>query len=264
MFDISIPFLPKHRKAWLVGGAVRDLLLGVQPADLDIISSENAAEYAQELAKNVNSKAIELGKPPLNIHRVTAKGRIFDITELNGSSIKQDLIKRDFTINALAWELPTGKLIDFSDGQSDLAQKSIRMVSKTIFQQDPIRLLRAFRLAGMLSFQIEKETAILIKKEAHLLKRVATERIQSELFKILKFPNSTPTINAMDASDLLQSIVPEVTELKKCRQNQFHEFNAFTHTMMALFALENILTRFDYILQLEENTNPNKNLIKQP
>lgn len=264
VLDLNIPFLPQHRKAWLVGGAIRDLLLGKQPSDIDIISADNAAEYARELAQNIGRRVVELGTSPCNIFRVVGKRSIYDICELNGPSIEHDLIRRDFTINALAWEIPKRVLIDLSKGRKDLAQKQIRMVSDTVFQKDPIRLIRAFRLAGTLKFQIESNTSITIKKEAHRLKTSAAERIQTELYKILKLPDSAATIKAMDVSGLLQQILPEVTDLKNCGQTQFHNTDAFTHTMVAFSALERILTQFDHLFQIGKGGALNASLIDHP
>lgn len=251
MFDYNMPFLPKDRKAWLVGGAVRDILLGETPTDLDIITADDAFEYAQRLAKKMGARPIRLGKAPFTIHRISNSGYVYDIAGLNGSSIEQDLLKRDFSINAIAWELPSGGMIDCTNGYKDIKQKLIRMVGDTVFKNDPIRLLRAFRLASTLKFQIEKKTFLTIKNNAHLVKTAAAERIQVELLKILGTPNCTETIIAMNGTGVLRHILPEVTKLEKCRQNQYHDFNVYHHTIAALSALEKILAAPEIVFKPE-------------
>lgn len=254
MFDFTIPFLPTHRKAWLVGGAIRDMLLGNAPTDIDIIVDGNAAEYARQLAQNIGSRAIELGKAPFFIYRVRGRGLLFDVAGLNGPSIKADLLQRDFSINALAWQLPDNMLIDEVGGCRDLAQKSIRMVSDTVFRADPIRLLRAFRLTAVLRFKIEAHTLTVMEKEAHLIKVTAAERVQSELLKILAEPDAAETVKALHAANLLQHILPEVAALAQCRQNRYHDFDVFDHTLAALAALDRLLASPDVILP--QSTHP--------
>ena len=239
VFNIS--FLPLNRKAWIVGGAIRDILLGETPLDLDIVAADNAFQYARELALKLGTRPIKLGKDPLTVYRIVSSKYVFDVADLNGSSIKQDLYQRDFCINAIAWELPKGKMIDCANGLRDIEKKMIRMVADTTFRNDPIRLLRAFRLACTLNFQIEKNTLAVIKKQAHLIKTAAAERIQTELLKILNTPNCTATIHAMKNTGVLENILPEVTELERCHQNHRHDFDAYHHTIFALSALEKIL-----------------------
>jgi poly(A) polymerase len=241
MIAFNIPFLPPNRKAWIVGGAVRDILLGETPLDLDIIAADNALQYARELAIRLGTRPIKLGKDPLSIYRIVSPEYVFDVADLNGSSIKQDLYQRDFCINAIAWELPEGHMIDCTNGLRDIEKRTIRMVADTTFKNDPIRLLRAFRFACTLNFQIEKNTLAAIKKEAHLIKTTAAERIQTELLKILNTPICTETIGAMKKTGVLENILPEVTELERCHQNHHHDFDAYHHTIFALSALEKFL-----------------------
>ena len=264
IFDYHMPYLPKDRKAWLVGGAVRDILLGKTPTDLDIITADNAFEYAQRLAQKLGARPIKLGKAPFTIHRISNSGYVYDIANLNGLSIEQDLLKRDFSINAIAWELPCGGMIDCTNGYKDIKQKIIRIVSDIVFKNDPIRLLRAFRLACTLKFQIEKKTFLAIKNHAHLVKTAAAERIQIELLKILGTPNCTETIVAMKGTGVLQCILPEVTKLEKCHQNQYHDFDAYHHTITALSALEEILTAPEIIFKPEYIFFKTANFIQNP
>ncbi len=241
MLNINIPFLPAHRKAWLVGGAVRDILRGKKPLDLDIIVAENAYEYAWELARRLGSRAVELGRPPYCIYRVTKKKRVFDIADLKGESIREDLLKRDFSINAMAYELSSGQIIDIVSGRQDLLQKKIRMVSDTVFMEDPLRLLRALRLSAMIDFKIEVHTQAKMSEQAGLIKKSASERIQAELSKIFNATNSAPTVKAMDQIGLLEQILPEVTHLKNFHGTNTETPNLYIDTMRVLTYLEDLL-----------------------
>lgn len=241
MLNINIPFLPPHRKAWLVGGAVRDFLRGETPFDLDIIVAENTHEYARELAFQLGTRAVELGKPPHCIYRITKEKRVFDIVNLNGKSIEEDLLKRDFSINAMAYDLSQCKLIDITNGRRDLLQKKIRMVSSTVFIEDPLRLLRAFRLAATFNFDIDRQAQTTITQQVNLINKSAAERIQAELCKIFDSTNTAMTIKAMDRTGLLEQIFPEVTHLKNVHGANSDAPNPYAHTVSALTCLEELL-----------------------
>jgi tRNA nucleotidyltransferase/poly(A) polymerase len=155
-FDISM--LPDTPKAFLVGGSVRDLLLGLSSSDYDIAVSENPEKYAKQTARNLSGRLVLMGKPGQEIYRVVTQAFTIDISPVKGSSIQTDLMQRDFTVNAIACNLASGKQIDPLGAKSDLDEKKIRMVSEKAFEKDPIRLLRAFRLSASLNFTIEPKT----------------------------------------------------------------------------------------------------------
>lgn len=233
--------MPKTKGAYIVGGSVRDLLLGKLPADYDIAVIENPKPFAEKIAKKTSGRLVELGKPGQMLFRVVSKNYVYDISPIAGASIEDDLLKRDFTINALAWDLSSKRVIDCVDGQKDIADRKIRMVSKTVFQKDPIRLIRAYRISATLDFNIEQQTNAAIKDNAELLQTSAGERIRSELFKILTTSNSYYFLSQMGKTGVLQAIFPELTDLQTCFQNRYHLFDVFKHTMKAYSHLETIL-----------------------
>ena len=217
------------------------MLCGRSPLDYDVAVAADPAAYAHQVANNTNGRLVEIGKPGQKIIRVVTKETMIDISKVQGMSIGDDLRARDFSINAMAYDLFSHQLIDPLGGQSDLAHKTIRMVSKRIFKQDPVRLLRAFRMAAVLQFEIESQTQTAIKKHAGLIQQSAGERVREELFKMLQSAKSHPHLRQMADTGLLFAILPELAALKQCRQNRFHQFDVFEHTQRAYEHLERLL-----------------------
>jgi tRNA nucleotidyltransferase/poly(A) polymerase len=233
--------IPASKGAYIVGGSIRDLFLGRTPVDYDIAVDKNPKKYAEKIAQKTSGRLIELGKPEQMIFRVVSKNFVYDISPIAGATIEDDLLKRDFTINALAWDLSSKKVIDCVGGQKDIASENIQMVSKSIFKNDPIRLIRAYRIAAAFDFQIEPQTAAAIKDHAPLLQTSAGERVKAELFKILAASNSYYFLSQMAKTGVLQTIFPELTDLQTCFQNRYHHFDVFQHTMKAYSHLETLL-----------------------
>ena len=182
------------------------------------------------------------------IIRVVSKDNIFDITSLNGSFIEDDLKKRDFTINAMAYDLSSGEIIDCLGGLGDLADKKVRMVSSGVFKKDPIRLIRAYRIAACLNFEIEPQTASRISANAKLIHNSAGERIREEIFKLLGTSKSYHYLSQMADTGLLTAVFPDLDRLKACLQNSHHLYDVFEHTLKAYHHLETILNDPDKIL----------------
>jgi len=232
----------------MVGGSIRDLLLGKSPIDYDIAVMEDPKKYAQQVAANMSGHLVELGKPGQTLIRVVSESHHIDISRINGASIEEDLHNRDFTINAMAYELSSGKLIDCSGGQRDLANKIIRSVSHKAFENDPVRLLRAYRIGACLNFAIAPKTLSAIQRHADLIQNSAGERIREELFKMLGTRISHRFLSQMAESKLLFKIFPELLSLKKCRFYNCPKPNAFAHTLAAYGHLENMLTDLNQFL----------------
>jgi adenylate kinase len=246
--------LNEKMEAYIVGGSLRDILLNRSPCDVDIAVSENPYQFAQKLASRTGGRLVRMGKPGLTIYRVVSAAHIFDVSPVNGASIEEDLYNRDFTINAMAYSLHSKTIIDPAGGLRDLSGKQIRMVSDRAFLNDPVRLIRAYRIGASLAFEIEPATISAIRDNAHLLRSSAGERIRAELFKILRNAKSHHYILQMDDSGLLFSIFPELGGLKECFQSHHHLYDAFEHTMSAFKHLENILN--DYIGFMSEIYSP--------
>jgi tRNA nucleotidyltransferase/poly(A) polymerase len=179
-----------------------------------------------------------MGRAHDKIYRVILDRHIFDISSLSGSTLEDDLKQRDFTINAMAYDLSSAAVIDCVGGLKDLADGCVRMVSGTIFEKDPIRLLRAYRMSACFAFDIEKNTLAAIKREAPRISDVAGERIRTEFFKILDSAKSYEYLFQMADSGLLTAIFPDLLPLIGCIQNERHAYDVFAHTMAAYQHLE--------------------------
>lgn len=240
--EITAPtILPCEKNTYLVGGSVRDLLNGWQPADLDVAVQEDPETYCQRLEEKTGARLVRLGKPGKALHRMVGKDFIIDVTQIEGNDIYQDLGRRDFTINAMALDLESGNLLDPFHGRSDLTEKIIRKVSDGIFGADPLRLLRAFRLQAFLGFTIAPETLQLIRKEVMGITNVAGERIRDELKKMFASSTAASSLQDMSRAGLLTCLFPELSPLQECHQNAFHDFDVYDHTIEAFCRLERIL-----------------------
>ncbi len=248
MIHFNSNMFSQIKGAYIIGGSIRDLLLDRIPTDYDIAVTENPKKIAEKIAKNISGRLVEMGKPGQMIIRVVSNDNIIDITSLNGSFIEDDLKKRDFTINAMAYDLSSGEIIDCLGGLGDLADKKIRMVSEDVFKKDPIRLIRAYRIGACLNFQIESQTASAISAYAKLIENSAGERIRDEIFKLMGTSKSYDYLSQMNDAGLLSAIFPDLDRLKECRQNNHHVYDVFEHTLKAYQHLETILNDPDKAL----------------
>ncbi|MBW2366471.1 MAG: CCA tRNA nucleotidyltransferase [Deltaproteobacteria bacterium] len=242
MLPFNTKILPEKKGVYVVGGSTRDLLLGLKPIDYDLTVSHNPEQFAAKLARRSGGRLVRMGKPGKLVYRVVLEPVYFDITPINGPSIMDDLRSRDFTINAMAIDVSTGQLLDVTGGRKDLEAKRLRMVSGTAFRNDPIRLLRAYRLAASLGFAIEPGTVTEIHRQRGAIRTSAGERIRAELLKIFAAQTSAPLIRQMADTGLLFEIFNELRPLKACSQNQHHAYDVFQHTLIAYESLESILT----------------------
>ena len=170
-----------------VGGAVRDLFLDVVPLDVDVECDDPLA------CATALGKVITLGRGELTVYRVVVNGRVYDFSR------KTDLGRRDFTINAIAIDLTSGELRDPHKGQEDLRRRVVRMIAPQNFDDDPLRLLRAVRLAVRFDFTIDDVTVAEIRRRAGKITTVAVERVTYELHATLsanKFRKALELLNA--------------------------------------------------------------------
>lgn len=192
-------------KIYLVGGFVRDLILGVKNFDLDIVVEGNGIEFAQELAKKLNAKFVyhkrfgtaTVINKAFKIDIATARKEIYEypgsLPKVSFGSINDDLLRRDFTINSMAIEISEdnyGKLVDRFNGREDLKKKVIRVLHPLSFSDDPTRILRAIRFKERFKFKFERKTLKLMKEAVrkNLLEKVGPHRLRDELILILKEP----------------------------------------------------------------------------
>ena len=164
-------------QTYVVGGAIRDLLLGVDPQDVDI-----ACDDPQACARSISSRVIRLGTGEhLSAWRVVEGEHVYDFAETLDHDIDADLARRDFTVNAMAVPLRGGDLLDPHDGQGDLKRRIVRMISPSNFDDDPLRCLKAVRMAIKYRFEIDAATLAAIRPRASAIDRVAAERVTFEL-----------------------------------------------------------------------------------
>ncbi|MEM1427731.1 MAG: CCA tRNA nucleotidyltransferase, partial [Cyanobacteria bacterium P01_H01_bin.130] len=178
--------------SYLVGGAVRDALLGrrVQHLDLDFVLPGDAIATARAIAEDYGSGFVVLDAER-EIARVVFKGGTADFARQVGPTLETDLHRRDFTINAIAVQPHGGTAIDPFDGQQDLQKRTMRMISPENLQEDPLRLLRAYRQCAQLDLHLDDATQASLRSLASLLKTVAAERVMSELRGLLSAPGGT-------------------------------------------------------------------------
>jgi putative nucleotidyltransferase with HDIG domain len=233
---------------YLVGGTVRDLLLGDQPKDIDLVCRD-AKDFAYRLGKSKKAAVVPMEKKPAEpCYRVIDRehpDNFLDIAEMRGQTIYDDLGRRDFTINAIASEVredgTIGPLLDPFSGAKDLKLKTIKMTGYGSFVSDPLRILRAARFSATLRFTIEPQTIDEMRNSAALLQEVSGERIMAELLLILKTPHSASFIKDMDHLGILDILFPEIPPMKGCQQNGFHHKDVWEHSLLVAKNCEEVL-----------------------
>jgi poly(A) polymerase/tRNA nucleotidyltransferase (CCA-adding enzyme) len=149
------------------------------------------------------------------------------------NTIEEDLLCRDFTINAFAYDISNGKIIDLFDGKKDLKNKIIRAVENPTarIQEDPLRMLRACRFAAVLDFNIDEQTTQAIKENVKLIENVSAERIRDELCKLMKAVKPSCGLELMRTTGLMDIILPELMEGFGFEQNRFHKYDVYYHNI---------------------------------
>jgi putative nucleotidyltransferase with HDIG domain len=165
-----------------------------------------------------------------------------DFATYRGANLEEDLRARDFTINAIAYNLHDGTIFDPLEGGNDLHAKLIRASSSSSLIDDPVRILRAIRLAAAFGFRIEKNTRELLKQAAGQLDRISVERIRDEIFKILKGPKPDAAIRALEMLGVLPHLMPELIAMKGVEQSEPHMYEVWTHTLAVLDYLDQIIS----------------------
>jgi putative nucleotidyltransferase with HDIG domain len=226
----------RETDGWLVGGAVRDRMLGRPVKDLDlVVASADVRGLARQLAVEAGGPAFELSDA-FGAWRVIGPGRAWqvDVTPLQGSTIEEDLALRDFTVNAIAEPLEGGALVDPYDGAGDVRERRLRMVSEEAFDADPLRTLRLARFACQLGLEPEAATIEAARARAERIAEVAPERVFAELKRIVASDEALAGLALMDELALTEQVLPELHRLRGVEQNPYHHLDVRDHTLETL------------------------------
>ena len=254
---------------YLVGGAVRDAIMGKIIEDWDFATSATPKEIQALFPESFYDNLFgTVGIPGTNKdhskpHEITTFRTEVDYKDFRrpshvswGKTIEKDLERRDFTINAIAIpfvkdKLDFDKIIDPFHGQKDIKAKTIKAVNNPFerFQEDALRMMRAIRFSAQLGFGIEEKTKQAIKENAILINKIAKERVRDELFKIIMSPSPISAINIMRETELLGHILPELEKtfgVDQVSPQRHHIYDVGTHLLMSLKACESpdVITRF--------------------
>jgi poly(A) polymerase len=245
---ISHSLSARNVQSYLVGGYVRDLLLGRDTADIDIAVSGDAPLLAREMAGCLDGKYMPLDEQN-GVYRVILPENEWqvDFTKLKGD-IQDDLAGRDFTVDAMAFPLEdveegftAEKLLDPCHGYKDLLRREIKAVSEDVFKVDSARLLRAVRIAAELRFNIDRDTEKLIQHDAALVSQVAGERVREEFIRLLAVTGAGQRLFYLDRLGLLTALIPEMAPSRGAEQPWIHFWDVFTHSVQTVSAVEFLL-----------------------
>ena len=235
---LAVPILEqgvqRGEPIYLVGGALRDMALGVTPKDLDFVT-EHPFEMARHFAERYGSKVVPLGKEATSTYRIPLEGFCLDWVGLTGGSIEADLRRRDFTINAIAFDPELREFLDPAGGFADLQASRLRMTSPAAFQDDPVRMVKAFRMLALFpDFWLDPLTEAAILDEQEALLDVPADRIHAELERLFLASRPGAAVRKMADLGLLFLLVPEMAPLKGLAQNHYHHADVLVHSLEAL------------------------------
>jgi len=221
--------------AWLVGGALRDRLLGRPVLDVDLAIDGDVGAAAKAVARAAGGPAFELSEE-FGAWRILSRDRTWqaDLSPLRGGDLAADLALRDFTINAMAEPLAGGPVEDPHGGAGDLEARRLRMVSPRSFPDDPLRVVRAARFACELGLELDPGTAEAARAEAPGAAAVAQERVFAEVKRIVGHDDAVRGLGLLDELGALDAALPELNALRGVEQTRYHHRDAHGHTLEVL------------------------------
>jgi poly(A) polymerase len=251
-------FSKKKKKAlYIVGGFLRDALLqqNKEGLDIDFCLKNGSINFGHKLASHLRAGFVVLDKEHgacRVVKKIGDKDHTLDFTDFRASTLKGDLRLRDFTINTFALPLdalftkdnPFDFIVDPYGALGDLNRKIIRIASRRSFDDDALRILRAYSFACIFNFKIEPGTLKLIRQKKKKLSEVSGERIRDELFKIFACDNAYEYFKKMDDSGVLKTIFPEIEMMRDLAQGPYHHLDVFKHTLETIRQLERIFVDF--------------------
>ncbi|GMV86061.1 MAG: CCA tRNA nucleotidyltransferase [Dehalococcoidia bacterium] len=250
--DLAAAFQERGYQLWLVGGALRDRLLGIDSHDQDYATDADPGAV-EALVRGLGATVTTVGKRFGTIG-VRIQGHWSEITTFRGdsyaggtrwpdvtfgASIEEDLARRDFTVNAFAEDAYTHRFLDLYGGQQDLAKRVIRAVGDPAarFREDPLRILRGIRFASQLDFGVEPATLAGMQQTVDLLPALSQERVTGELDKLLCGANPARGLEILRESGALGFVLPELASMVGCEQNRFHQLDVWGHSVATVRAI---------------------------
>jgi tRNA nucleotidyltransferase (CCA-adding enzyme) len=235
-------------QAHLVGGGVRDLVLGRTPKDFDVATSGLpeavlslfGQRYAIPTGLQHGTVTVLTGTRPVEVTTFRGEGVYLDGRRPSsvefGKTLEEDLSRRDLTMNAIAYDPLAGTLFDPFDGQGDIQRRTVRAVGDPVqrFREDGLRPMRAVRQATQLGFEIDPPTLRAIPATLDSFRKVSAERIRDELLKVLGSDTPARGVELMRETDLLAEVIPELLEGRGCTQNRFHKYDVYGHGLATL------------------------------
>lgn len=233
---------------YVVGGWLRDLLLKRSSRDIDL-AVRGAESFARRLARRLPGRLVALDEDTQVFRVLAADGAQLDVAEIQGPTIQDDLRRRDFTANAMALPLPRAALrglsskdlLDPCGGRKDIRKKLLRANSETVFRDDPLRLLRAFRLRAQLGFVVSPGTLAWVRKHGPLISRSARERVREELLGLLRAPQAGRALAEMDRAGLLTQVLPDLEPMRSCAAVYYGRGGVLSHSLRTVERLEFLL-----------------------
>jgi len=260
------PLIDKVRDAlpeqeiYLVGGAVRDMLRNRLSHDLDFALPTNGIALARKVANALKADFMILDEERdtgrvIVIEADNTRTFLDFATYRGGATLEADLRARDFTMNAIAFNIQDSTIIDPLNGAADLRAKMIRACSPTSLQDDPVRILRAIRQAAAFDFKIDPETRKAMKAAAEYLPNISPERQRDEIFKILEGPKPGIAMRALEMLGIFPYLMPELSAMRGVTQSLPHIYDVWEHTLSVLAHLEGILAALRIGYSAEETND---------
>ncbi|MBN1529851.1 MAG: HDIG domain-containing protein [Thermoleophilaceae bacterium] len=221
--------------AWVVGGTVRDELLGRPVTDVDVAVAGDAEAAARALAAELRGPVFRLSER-FGAWRALDRrhGVSYDLSSLQGESIEEDLRRRDFSVNAMARPVAGGELLDPEGGRRDLDARVLRVLSPEAYEADPLRTLRLARFAAELGFAPDPETERITRTAVPRVTEASAERIFGELRRLVVAPGAVAGLELADRLGLLRAVLPELDDLHDVDQSRYHHLDVYGHTIEVL------------------------------
>lgn len=230
-------------KVYLVGGAVRDHILGRPHKDYDFVLERLCASFLKSLGTHFETRYFPLGREE-KVYRIVKEDKVLDFTPMVGKDIMEDLLRRDFTINAIAYCPQQRKFYSHPRSLEDLRKGLLSPLSPQALEDDPLRILRGFRYMATLGFEMVQGLKLLIEEKKGLLREVAPERILMEMDEILLSSRPGRALRAMAETGVLEVVLPELSPLRDVPPGTPRERDAFYHSLsVCSLALEEIRER---------------------